>query len=51
MNRDKHQRITDLFLEVCDLDVELQESTLASLCGKDIELIKLQLDLDQITNH
>ena len=39
MNRDTHQKITDLFLQVCDLDVEVQESTLASLCGKDLELI------------
>ncbi|MDG2407930.1 MAG: serine/threonine-protein kinase [Pirellulales bacterium] len=40
MNRDKHQQITDLFLEVCDLEAEAQESTLAALCGKDLNLIK-----------
>ena len=40
MNRDKHQKITDLFLQVCDLDIEIQEKKLAALCGKDLELVK-----------
>ena len=51
MSQSRHQQITDLFLQICDLPVEQQNSTLANLCGEDMELmeeIKTLLQQDQL---
>jgi len=51
MSQSRHQQITDLFLKICDLPVDQQVSTLANLCGEDMELmeeIKTLLQQDQL---
>ena len=51
MSQERHQQITDLFLQICDLPADQQSSTLAALCGEDMELmeeIKTLLIQDQL---
>ena len=40
MNHERHQQVTDLFLQLCDLDPDTQKNTLTELCGDDCELIE-----------